>query len=298
MGYIMKVNIINKKSIYIIKLMRPKQWIKNFFVFGALIFSCKFLELNNVINTLITFILFSLMSSTVYIMNDIVDVEKDRIHPKKKNRPIASGQVSIKEAILLMVMIFVITLIIAIIVNKILAAILFIYFLNNVIYSFKVKNIVILDVISIAFGFILRVISGGIVIGATLSNWILLCTFSISLFLGFEKRSNELCKLESKANKHRKILDEYSKELLDQFTNISLTCTIITYAMYTFFAYEHSYMIITNIFVVYGLLRYKYITVKNGVGGSPTEAVIGDKSIIIDVLLWVVTSVMILLIVK
>lgn len=281
-----------------LKLMRPKQWIKNFFVFGALIFSYKFLELNSVIKTLITFILFSLMSSTVYIMNDIVDVEKDRIHPKKKNRPIASGQVSMKEAILLMIILFVTTLGIALIINKMLAIILLIYFLNNVIYSFKVKNIVILDVISIAFGFILRVISGGVVIGVTLSSWILLCTFSISLFLGFEKRSNELFKLESKATKHRKILEEYSKELLDQFTNISLTCTIITYAMYTFFAYEHPYMIITNIFVVYGLLRYKYLTVKKGVGGSPTEAVISDKSIIINVFFWGITSVIILLIVK
>lgn len=282
----------------ILNLMRPKQWIKNFFVFGALIFSYKFLELNSIVNTLIAFILFSLTSSTVYIMNDIIDVEKDRMHPKKKNRPIASGQVSIKEAIVAMIIIFFITLITALSINKTLAIILLIYFFNNIIYSFKVKNIVILDVISIAFGFVLRVISGGVVIGVTLSNWILLCTFSISLFLGFEKRSSELCKLENNAKKHRKILDEYSKELLDQFTNISLTCTIITYAMYTFFAYEHSYMIITNIFVVYGLFRYKYLTVKKGVGGSPTEAVIADKSIIMDVLLWSVTSAVILLIVK
>ena len=292
-----KLNNKIEKSfiINLLKLMRPKQWIKNFFVFGALIFSYSFLNLNKTIAALIAFILFCLISSTVYIMNDILDVEKDRVHPKKRFRPIASGAISIKQASIALVVLLAISMISSFMINKGLFFILVLYFINNIFYSFKIKNIVILDVISIAVGFILRVIAGGVAIDVSLSGWILLCTFFISLFLGFEKRRNEIIKLEGKANEHRKILDDYSDELLKQFSDITLTCTVISYAMYTFVAYENAYMMITNIFVVYGLFRYKYLSMKKGEGGSPTETVLTDKSIIIDVILWVITSIIILL---
>ncbi|MDU2663574.1 MAG: decaprenyl-phosphate phosphoribosyltransferase [Clostridium perfringens] len=292
-----KLNNKIEKSfiINLLKLMRPKQWIKNFFVFGALIFSYSFLNLNKTIAALIAFILFCLISSTVYIMNDILDVEKDRVHPKKRFRPIASGAISIKQATIALVVLLAISMISSFMINKGLFFILVLYFINNIFYSFKIKNIVILDVISIAVGFILRVIAGGVAIDVSLSGWILLCTFFISLFLGFEKRRNEIIKLEGKANEHRKILDDYSDELLKQFSDITLTCTVISYAMYTFVAYENAYMMITNIFVVYGLFRYKYLSMKKGEGGSPTETVLTDKSIIIDVILWVITSIIILL---
>lgn len=277
------------------KLMRPKQWIKNFFVFGALIFSYSFLNLNKITYSILAFILFCLVSSTVYIMNDILDVDKDRIHPKKRFRPIASGAISIKEAKVALFILLAVSMISAFMINRNLFFVLALYFINNILYSFKIKNIVILDVISIAIGFILRVIAGGVAIDVSLSGWILFCTFFISLFLGFEKRRNELIKLEGKANKHRKILDDYSDELLKQFSDITLTCTVISYAMYTFVAYQSSYMMITNVFVVYGLFRYKYLSMKKGEGGSPTETVLTDKSIIIDVILWAITSVIILL---
>ncbi|MDK0616302.1 decaprenyl-phosphate phosphoribosyltransferase [Clostridium perfringens] len=288
---------IKQKSFWInlFKLMRPKQWIKNFFVFGALIFSYSFLDLNKDIYAILAFILFSLVSSSVYIMNDILDVEKDRIHPKKKFRPIASGAISIKKAQLAFFILLAFSMIFAFLINRSLFFILTIYFINNIIYSFKMKNIVILDVISIAFGFILRVIAGGVVIGVSLSGWILLCTFFISLFLGFEKRRNEIIKLEGKANEHRKILEDYSDELLKQFSDITLTCTIVAYAIYTFVAYNTSYMMITNIFVIYGLFRYKYLSMKKGEGGSPTETILADRGIIIDVLLWGIISIIILL---
>ncbi|MDK0957126.1 decaprenyl-phosphate phosphoribosyltransferase [Clostridium perfringens] len=292
-----KLNNKIEKSfiINLLKLMRPKQWIKNFFVFGALIFSYSFLNLNKTIAALIAFILFCLISSTVYIMNDILDVEKDRVHPKKRFRPIASGAISIKKATIALVVLLAISMISSFMINKGLFFILVLYFINNIFYSFKIKNIVILDVISIAVGFILRVIAGGVAIDVSLSGWILLCTFFISLFLGFEKRRNEIIKLEGKANEHRKILDDYSDELLKQFSDITLTCTVIAYSMYTFVAYNTSYMMLTNIFVVYGLFRYKYLSMKKGEGGSPTETVLTDKSIIIDVILWAITSIIILL---
>lgn len=292
-----KLNNKSEKSfiINLLELMRPKQWIKNFFVFGALIFSYSFLNLNENISSLIAFLLFCLISSTVYIMNDILDVEKDRVHPKKRFRPIASGAISIKQASIALIVLLSISMISSFMINRSLFFILVLYFINNIFYSFKIKNIVILDVISIAIGFILRVIAGGVAIDVSLSGWILLCTFFISLFLGFEKRRNEIIKLEGRANEHRKILDDYSDELLKQFSDITLTCTVISYAMYTFVAYENPYMMITNVFVVYGLFRYKYLSMKKGQGGSPTETVLTDKSIIIDVILWAITSIIILL---
>ncbi|MBZ4663764.1 MAG: UbiA prenyltransferase [Caloramator sp.] len=278
-----------------IELMRPKQWIKNFFVFGAIIFSKKFLEVESILKVILTFFSFCLISSSVYIMNDIKDLEQDKIHPKKKNRPIASGRVSIKSAIIEMIVLIIVSLSTAFYLNKYLLIILLIYFINNIIYTFKVKHLVLLDVISIAIGFILRVIAGGVVINVELSVWILLCTLFISLFLGFEKRKNELKCLEGDATKHRKILDDYSIKFLDDISNIVCGCTIIFYSLYTFFAYKHKYMMITDIFVIYGLFRYKYLTEIKDLGGSPTEAVLTDIGIIVDVILWGIFSAAILL---
>ncbi|WP_035166478.1 decaprenyl-phosphate phosphoribosyltransferase [Caloramator sp. ALD01] len=278
-----------------IELMRPKQWIKNFFVFGAIIFSKKFLELDSIAKVVLAFFCFCLISSSVYIMNDIKDLEQDKIHPKKKNRPIASGRVSIKSAIIEMIVLIIVSLSTAFYLNKYLLIILMIYFINNIIYTFKVKHLVLLDVISIAIGFILRVIAGGVVINVELSVWILLCTLFISLFLGFEKRKNELKCLEDDATKHRRILDDYSIKFLDDISNIVCGCTIIFYSLYTFFAYNHKYMMITNIFVIYGLFRYKYLTEIKDLGGSPTEAVLTDTGIIVDVILWGICSAAILL---
>ena len=162
-------------------------------------------------------------------------------------------------------------------------------------YSFKIKHIVIVDVISIAIGFILRVVAGGIAIDVKLSGWILLCTFFISLFLGFEKRKNEIIKLQGNANEHRKILDDYSEDLLNEISNISIPCTLVSYAMYTFIGHPNPYMMITNLFVVYGLFRYKYLVIKKGEGGSPTEVLITDKPLIVNIILWAITSMIILL---
>lgn len=276
-------------------LMRPKQWIKNFFVFGALIFSYSFFDLKKDMYAFTSFILFCLVSSCVYIMNDILDVEKDRIHPKKKFRPIASGTISIKKAVSTFFILLIFVMICAFLINESLFFVLLIYLINNIIYSFKIKYIVILDIISIAFGFVLRVIAGGIVIKVSLSGWILLCTFFISLFLGVEKRRNEIIKLEGNANKHRQILDDYSNELLKQFSDITVACTIITYAIYSFFVYNTSYMMIPNIFVIYGLFRYKYLSMKIGEGENPADTIIKDKISLINILLWLSTNIIILI---
>ena len=277
-----------------LKLLRPRQWIKNFFVFGALIFSFSFTDPSKVLLSVLAFILFSLTSSSVYILNDIVDVEKDKVHPRKKNRPIASGLVSKKSAIVLMICLLAIVLISSFILNKMLTLTLVLYLINNLFYSFKLKQIVLLDVFSISLGFILRVVAGGVAIGVMLSPWILMCTLFISLFLGFEKRRAEISVLGDSRGDHRAILDEYSPEFLDQLTTISTTCTLMFYALYSVLAYEYQPMYITNIFVIYGVFRYKYLVHKSPCGDSPTEAVLTDKCIIIDVFLWVICSILIL----
>lgn len=280
----------------ILKLMRPKQWIKNLFVFAPLLFSYSFAEAGKIEKSILTFILFSLISSTVYVMNDILDVESDRVHPKKKLRPIASGAIKVPQAIGALIVLLLVSLIGSYFVDIKLFAVIVLYLINNLLYSFKIKHIVIVDIVSIAIGFILRITAGALVIDVKLSGWIILCTFFISLFLGFEKRRNELVKLSGKAGEHRKILEDYSEDLLTQYSNISITCTLVCYAIYTFVAYPaNNYMMFTNIFVVYGLFRYKYLADKKGTGGSPTEAVLTDKTIMIDVLLWIISSAVIII---
>ncbi|MGL5617007.1 MAG: decaprenyl-phosphate phosphoribosyltransferase [Sarcina sp.] len=293
-----EIEVVNNRGfiLNLLKLMRPKQWIKNLFVFAPLLFSYSFAEAGKIEKSLITFVLFCLISSTVYIMNDILDVESDRVHPKKRLRPIASGAIKVPQAIAAFIVILLISLVGSFFVDIKLFAVILVYFLNNIIYSFKIKHIVIVDIVSIAIGFILRISAGALVIDVKLSGWIILCTFFISLFLGFEKRKNELVKLSDKATEHRKILDDYSEDLLTQFSNISVTCTLVCYAIYTFVAYPaNTYMMFTNIFVVYGLFRYKYLAEKKGAGGSPTEAVLKDKTIMVDVVLWIISSAVIII---
>lgn len=279
----------------LIKLLRPKHWIKNFFVLGALIFSSSFLDANKVISALAAFFLFCLVSSCVYIMNDIVDLERDKLHPKKRLRPLASGKVSLKSAKTLLAAMMVVVFTTSFLVDTYIALLLALYFFNNILYSFKIKHIVLLDVLSISFGFILRIITGGVAIDVQLSPWIVLCTLFISLLLGFEKRRAEIVSLEKDSSSHRAILEEYSLELLDQLATISVSCTLVFYALYTIMVYPEKPMFITTIFVVYGVFRYKLLIQHNGQGGSPTDTIIADRSIVITVALWTASCMLIIL---
>lgn len=278
-----------------IKLMRPKQWIKNLFVFGAILFSGTFTNINYIMYTLVTFIAFCLVSSTVYIINDIVDIENDKVHPKKCKRPLASGAVTINEALFIGIILAICSLTLGFITNVYVGLIIVAYLLMNIVYTFKMKHEVILDILSIAVGFILRLLAGSFAIGIMASKWIILCTLFLSLYLGFGKRRNELVTLEENAASHRKSLSLYSISFLDQALSIVLTCTIIFYAMYSAIGSDNSYMIGTVIFVVYGVLRYNYLIYNKNLGGSPTEIVLKDKPLIIDVLLWIICCLIILL---
>lgn len=283
-----------KKLNAYISLVRPKQWIKNLFVFSAVIFSRNMFNLVFLEKSFLTFISFCLISSCVYILNDIVDIEKDKKHPKKKYRPLASGAVSRTEAIMLIILLVPFAVMFSFQNGKALGVIILLYFINNLAYSFKVKQIVIVDVMSIAIGFLLRVIGGAISINVEISPWLLLCTLLLSLFLGFSKRRNELLLLETNADKHRRALGDYSLEFIDSMLSIVTASTVMAYSLYTFSATDNSYMMLTIPFVLYGIFRYQYIIYMKNEGGTPEDTVIEDKPLMIDILLWIATSILIL----
>ena len=285
--------IVDKYKPYI-NLMRPNQYIKNLFVLATLIFSQNIFEKVLVYKSLLAFICFCLISSAVYVINDIVDIEKDKLHHKKCNRPLASGAIKKNNAIVFAIMLISNSLIIGFFVNFKLIVIVLIYLINNLLYSFKIKNIVLLDVFSIAFGFILRVLAGSVSIGVNLSNWIILCTFFLSLYLGFGKRKKEIELLKNNASDHRKILKDYTVEVIDQMMSVVLSGTIVCYALYSTSNPNKSNMIFTTIFVVYGIFRYNYL-INITDEGNPTDVVLNDKNLQVNVVLWIITCILILM---
>lgn len=276
-----------------IKLLRPKQWIKNLFLFAAVVFSDNLFSLPFLIKSFLGFMCFCAISSCVYILNDIIDVEKDRHHPKKRLRPIASGIISKSEALLLLCISAPIILFLSLLLNIGFGVIVLAYFLINILYTFKVKHIVILDIMFIAAGFILRVSGGAVIIGVEVSPWILMCTLLLALFLGFSKRRNELVLMGDNPEKHRKILEEYSIEFLDNMLAIVTSSTVMAYSLYTFWAHDNKYSMITIPFVLYGIFRYQYLIYKKNEGGSAEEVIFSDKPFLINILLWVVSSIII-----
>ena len=293
-NYSKSVSLVQKFIAYI-KLLRPKQWIKNSFVIAPLVFAKHVFEYNYFIKVIAAFILFCCISSCVYILNDIIDCEKDRLHPKKKNRPIASGIIGKIEGIILIAVLLPLVLFVSFYIDLYFGFVILVYFINNMLYSFIVKHVVILDVMSIALGFLLRVIGGALVIRVYISPWILLCTLLLSLFLGFSKRRNELVVLEKGAENHRKILEEYSLEFIDNMLSIVTASTVMAYSLYTFSTNNGNYnMMLTIPFVLYGIFRYQYIIYKKNEGGSPEETVLSDIPLIMSIVLWGIVSVIIL----
>lgn len=277
-----------------ILLLRPRQWIKNLFIFAALLFSRSIDKPPMILEALYAFFCFCMASSTVYIFNDIIDMEKDRKHPRKRKRPLASGLITRNEAIYIIAFLLPSSVILSYLLNYGFGLIVTAYLLNNLLYTLYIKHMVILDVMSIALGFILRVAGGAIAIGVLISPWLLLCTFLLALFLGFSKRRNELLILGEAAESHRMILEHYSMEFIDNMLSIVTASTLISYSLYTFFASEVRYSMITILFVLYGIFRYQYIIYNKKLGESPEEIVLMDKPLLIDIILWVSASILIL----
>lgn len=275
--------------------LRPKQWTKNLLVFAALLFSLKAVDLSAFIRSLAAFFLFSFVSGCVYIINDYADREADRIHPVKKNRPMASGALNPALALWFGGVLLAASLVASYFINPLLTVLLVVYFILNVSYSFKLKHMVILDIMVIASGFVLRAIAGGLAIFVHLTPWFLLCTMLLSLFLAIGKRRHELFLLEDQKGSHRKVLENYSFALLDQLTGIVATATIISYSLFTFTAGRTVYLMWTIPLVIYGIFRYLYLVHIENKGGAPDRMLLEDKHILVTVILYVISVVAILL---
>jgi len=277
----------------LLKTMRPRQWPKNIFIFAALVFDKQLLIRDSFLRTLSGFALFCLISSSVYIFNDLTDVEADRKHPDKKHRPIASGKLPVGVARAAGTLLVAGTLLLGYLLSPAFALVMAIYFLLNLAYSKWLKHIPILDVLILAAGFVLRVGAGVTLIHVErFSPWLYVVMTLLSLFLGFGKRRAELALLADGARSHRKVLDGYTIPLLDQYIMIVSGTTIVAYSLYTFSApnvpANHS-MMLTIPFVVYAIFRYLYLIHVEEKGGEPEEILLSDRPFQVAMVLWAVT---------
>ncbi len=274
----------------LIKTMRPRQWTKNVFILAAIVFDRQLTNLDAVIRTALCVILFSLLSSCVYIINDIMDVEADRQHPKKRNRPIASGKLPIPVAITAAVIFLIVVLGAAYFLSPVFAIIALIYLLSNIAYSIWLKHIPILDVIIIASGFVLRVAAGVSVISVErFSPWMYVVMTMLALFMGFGKRRGEILLMTEGAGSTRRVLDGYTLPFLDQLISIVSSTTIVAYSLYTFSAPnlpDNHLMMLTIPFVMYAIFRWLYLMQVKNEGGAPEDLVLKDRPLQISLVLF------------
>ncbi len=276
----------------LLKTMRPRQWTKNVVIFAALVFDRQ-LGFNNfppMLRTLAGFAIFCLLSGVVYIINDIVDVQADRNHPDKRHRPIASGKLPVPLAMAAAVGLLLVIFPLAYWLSPGFAAVGLAYFLLNLAYSKWIKHVTLLDVFSIALGFVLRVAAGAALIQvARFSPWLYVVTTIASLYLGFGKRRAELTLLTQGANTHRKVLDGYTIPLLDQYITVVASTTVVAYSLYTFSAPnlpDNHVMMLTIPFVIYGVFRYLSLIQDESKVGAPEEILLTDRPIQLVIILW------------
>jgi 4-hydroxybenzoate polyprenyltransferase len=278
----------------IFKTMRPRQWTKNLLVFAALIFSQNLSNLPMVSDATIAFIIFCLLSGSVYTLNDLLDVKQDRTHPKKSQRPLASGKLQPPIAIVSGSILVLLSLANAFWLNTNFGFIALGYFILQIAYSTALKHIVILDVLAVSIGFVLRAIAGAEVINVPISSWLLVCTILLALFLSLGKRRHEIILLEDNAADHRKILFEYSPALLDQMISVVTASTVVAYALYTMSAetiakFQTDNLKYTIPFVLYGIFRYLYLIHQKSEGGSPEKILLNDRPLLINIILYLLT---------
>ena len=278
----------------IFKTMRPKQWSKNLLLFSALIFSQNLLNPAMLGEAFIAFIVFCLLSGSVYILNDLLDLQQDRAHPQKSKRPLASGRLKPSIAIISGIVLVVLSLTSAFWLNTSFALVALGYFILQIAYSTLLKHIVILDVLVISTGFVLRAFAGGEVIEVPISSWLLICTILLALFMALGKRRHEIILLEEDAVHHLKILYEYSPALLDQMISVATASTVIAYALYTMSAetiekFHTDNLKYTIPFVLYGIFRYLYLIHQKNEGGSPERILLNDKPLLLNIILYLIT---------
>lgn len=293
-------NILHLWSKYllpVIRIVRPRQWVKNFFVFIPLFFGGQISNTALLLDALTTFIAFSLAASSIYCLNDIVDVEADRQHPVKCHRPIASGQVSVSAAYALMAIMLILSMTVCPMLkgrSMAVGAVVLGYWIMNIAYCVWLKNFAIIDVCLIAFGFVLRILAGGLATGIEPSNWLVLMTFLLTLFLSFAKRRDDVLRMEATGKPPRKNTIRYNLTFINQAITISASITLVCYIMYTVSPevtarFNSHYIYLTTIFVLVGLLRYIQIAVVDKQSGDPTKIILRDRFTQLVVLAWMVS---------
>ena len=282
----------------ILRLTRPKQWIKNFFVFLPMFFGGELFDVHSVWLTVVTFFAFSLVASSIYCYNDIVDVDADRHHPVKCRRPIASGAVSIRMGYILMALTFVLGLAVMLalppeVKSQVMAVVIF-YYVLNLSYCSKLKQYAILDVCIVAFGFVLRILAGGFACELPLSNWIVIMTFLLTLFMSFAKRRDDVLRMNETGEAPRKNTVRYNLTFINQAITITASVTLVCYIMYCVSPdvvnrFDTPYLYLTFVFVLLGLLRYIQIAVVDKKSGDPTKVILRDHFSQVIVVAWVLT---------
>jgi 4-hydroxybenzoate polyprenyltransferase len=278
--------------------LRPDQWTKNLIVFAALIFAVKLLDPAALAYASAAFLIFCALSGAVYLINDVSDREQDRLHPLKRMRPIAAGDLSPGAALVFAAVLSAIALAASFVLRPAFAATAAAYLALFVVYTRSLKHIVILDVMAIAVGFVLRAVAGGLVIHVHVSNWLLVCTMLGALFLGLAKRRHEMTLLAEGAKGHRRILEEYDPYLLDQMIGVVAASTMVAYIIYcaspeTHASFGTEWMVLTTPFPIYGLFRYLYLVHRKSGGGSPSDMLLTDRPLLACVALWGVAVVLI-----
>ena len=283
----------------LIESIRPRQWSKNFILFAGVIFAQRLKDKEALATAFIAFALFCFLSGAVYLINDLLDAKSDRQHPLKRNRPIASGRLKPSIAVIFAVLLALIALTSAFFINPLFGGMAVAYFCLSVIYDFAFKHIVILDVMSVAIGFVIRAAAGAEAIKVLISPWLLLCTLLLALFLALTKRRHEIILLENSAANHRPILAEYSPYLLDQMISIVTASTLVCYSLYTFWPETitkfHTHNLgFTIPCVLFGIFRYLYLVHQKNKGGSPEKILSGDIPFAINILVWLIIVVAVL----
>jgi 4-hydroxybenzoate polyprenyltransferase len=286
----------------LIKSLRPRQWPKNVFLFAAIVFDRQFFHLQPLLRTITGFVLLCLASGSVYLVNDIADRNQDRMHPTKCKRPIASGQLSVPAAAAAAAVLMAFTLTASFLLAPAFAALIALYLALNLAYSFALKHVPIIDALTVAAFFVMRVVGGVLLITVErFSPWMYVCMVLLALYISFGKRRSEILLLEDGASNHRRVLGEYSIPLLDSYIQIVSAATIVAYSFYTFSAPNlptNDAMMLTIPFVVYGIFRYLYVVQMEHGGGAPEDVVLTDRPLQADFALWGLAVMIILYLVK
>jgi len=279
----------------LIRLLRPHHWVKNLFIFAGPFFSLKLFAPGNAFTMSLGFVCWCLMTSAMYVFNDIVDRDSDTQHPQKKKRPLPSGAIGVRTAYALWLLLLLGSVLLASWLGREFFYGIFLYFAINLAYSLYLKHVIILDVMCIAAGFVLRVISGAVLIHVGFSEWLIMCAFMLSLLLGFSKRQEEITYLGVDAHSHRKVLKDYERGFLERIPYTLISATIVCYMLYTVSQeavrkFGTKNLIYTAPFVIYGLFRYAYVAYEKNKGADPTQVLFQDLPTAVNIILWILAT--------